>query len=429
MNSGIISGVTSLLKKETNGAADGTGIVELIDISVEFLRLDSPSQIPSFLVEYVKGLQQAQFGSYPDSKDVAPSALFLALFAIIAIAHGGLFAFNWSRGHKFLLSALFSFYATLRWLGFALRIVWAKDILKLHVGIASEVLLVLPIVFLASFNLVLAQRLFTWRHPIIGNDKYFWFVMILLYIIVTAVVVMTIVAGVVPYLYLLSQFHYDMCRNVVKVTSILICLYSLISLGLILVAFFVPTTQAEKEALVYQPFWVKSFSPFYFTKKNAQVEGECLFMQNNANDDRRALRTIVGGGASFVDGEDEDESKELAEYEAAGDSKFTLKHNVSIIMVTITSIFVFIGALFRCIACFLDMTYATQSWIFKPVVMYVLWGALEVICNVIYLVGRIDLRFYRPDSTVTGIAGFYTADTIKESTSVEESSQNTHVEG
>ena len=30
--------------------------------------------------------------------------------------------------------------------------------------------------------------------------------------------------------------------------------------------------------------------------------------------------------------------------------------------------------------------------------MYVLWGALETICNILYLVGRIDLRFYRPDN-------------------------------
>lgn len=390
--------IAQLVKAQTDNAADGTGITKLIGITKTFLGVSDDHDIPDFLVTYVKNQQQSQFGGYPDHKDVAPSAVFLAFFIIIAIAHGTLFAVNWKRGHKFLLSALLSMYATMRWIGFALRIVWAKDILKLHVGIASEVLLVLPIVFLASFNLVLAQRLFTWRHPIIGNHKWFWYLMIFLYAVVTAVVVMTIVAGVVPYLYFLSRSNYDMCRNVVKATSIMIVLYSLASMALVVLSFIVKTTKNEMQALVYQPFWIKSFSPFYLSPVNASKEGENLFVNAHINDTRPALRTIVGGDSQFITGADEPESQELAEYENAGDSKFSAKHNISIVIVAVTSFFVFLGAIFRCVSCFIDDVVATQSWIYKPVVMYVLWGALETIVNFIYLFGRIDLRFYRPDA-------------------------------
>lgn len=390
--------IAQLVKAQTNNAADGTGITKLIGLTKNFLHITDSHDIPQFLIDYVQDQQQSQFGGYPSHKDVAPSAVFLAVFVVIAIAHGTLFAVNWKRGHKFLLSALLALYATMRWIGFALRIVWAKDILRLHVGIASEVLLVLPIVFLASFNLVLAQRLFTWRHPIIGNHKWFWYLMIFLYAVVTAVVVMTIVAGVIPYLYFLSRSHYDMCRNVVKVTSILISLYSLASMALVALSFVVKTTQSEKESLVYQPFWIKSFSPLYFTPVNASKEGEAAFVATHIEDSRPALRTIVGGCSTFIDGQDESEAQELAEYENAGESKFSAKHNISIIIIAITSVFVFLGAIFRCVACFIDDVVATQSWIYKPVVMYVLWGALETIVNVLYLVGRIDLRFYRPDA-------------------------------
>lgn len=390
--------IAQLVKAQTNNAADGTGITKLMGITKNFLGISDTNDIPKFLVDYVQNQQQSQFGGYPDHKDVAPSAVFVAVFAIIAIAHGSLFAINWKRGHKFILSALLSLYATMRWLSFALRIVWAKDILKLHVGIASEVLLVLPIVFLASFNLVLAQRLFTWRHPIIGNHKWFWYLMIFLYAVVTAVVIMTIVAGVVPYLYFLSRSNYDMCRNVVKVTSILIVLYSLASMALVALSFIVKTTKSEKESLVYQPFWIKSFSPFYFTPVNASKEGETLFVNAHVNDLRPALRSIVGGRSNFVDGHDVTESQELLEYEQSGDSKFSSKHNISIVIIAVTSVFVFLGAIFRCVSCFIDDVVSSQSWIYKPVVMYVLWGALETIVNIIYLVGRIDLRFYRPDA-------------------------------
>lgn len=392
------SAISSLIKAQTDNAADGTGIVKLVDITKDFLGLKSADQIPQLLVDYVKDLQQSQFGSYPDEADVAPSAVFLAVFIIIFFAHGALFAVNYSRGHKFWLSFAFCFYALLRWLGFALRIVWAKNILRLHVGIASEVLLVLPTVFIASFNLVLAQRIFTWRHPVLGNHKLFWCLMLAIYSVVISVVVMTIVAGVVPYLYFLSRSHYDMCRNVVKVTSLLITLYSLLAIAFVIFTFLLPVSKTNKEALVYQPFWIKSFAPTYFPPKNAQKEGEALFAQKYAIDPREPKRTIVGGGMDIINNKDEDEQTELAEYEEAGEQKFSLKHNVSILIIAVTSIFVFIGSLFRCIGCFMDDVYADQSWIYEPVVMYVLWGALETICNILYLVGRIDLRFYRPDT-------------------------------
>jgi hypothetical protein len=389
--------IAQLIKSQTNNAADGTGITKLVGLTQKFLGLSSPEDIPTILVDYVKGQQQSQFGSYPDHKDVAPSAVFLALFVIFAIAHGSLFVINYRRGHKFWMSFAFCFYATLRWLGFALRIVWAKDILKLHVGITSEVLVILPTVFLASFNLVLAQRIFTWRQPLFGNNKYFWWLMLVLYSVVVAVVIMTIVAGVVPYLYYLSRSNYDMCRNVVKVTSVLITLYSLVSLALVAFTYICPVTESNKNALIYQPFWIKSFSPFYFTPKNAQKAGESAFVERYQADPREPQSTIVGAGMEIINCQDENEVAELQDFEQEGDRKFSLKHNISVAIISLTSIFVFIGAIFRCIGCFMDDTFANQSWIYKPVVMYVLWGALESIVNIVYLVGRIDLRFYRPD--------------------------------
>ncbi|KAG0689895.1 hypothetical protein C6P40_004243 [Pichia californica] len=399
--------IVALIDAETNGAASGTGIVKLVELTQELLGLDSTSEIPSYLISYVKDVQQSQFGSYPDHKDIAPSAVFLAIFVIISIAHGSLFTFNLLRGHKFWLSFAFCFYSTLRWLGFALRIVWAKNILRLHIGIASEVLLVLPIVFLASFNLVLAQRIFTWRHPVFGNNKIFWNFMLFLYSVVVAVVVMTIVAGVIPYLYYLSRSHYDMCRNVVKVTSILITLYSLLSIAFVAFTYLLPVNESNKQALVYQPFWIKSFSPFYFPPKNSAKEGETIFVERFRNDPRTPMRSLVGGGMSNIDNQDIDEVQELRDFENSGSEKFSLKHNISVCIVLITSIFVFIGSLFRCIGCFMDMVYLNESWIYDPVVMYVLWGALETICNILYLVGRIDLRFYRPDTMVKANRDLY----------------------
>ena len=392
----------SLMSSMTNGAASGTGIVKLLTLAKSYLGVSDVHDIPDYLIDAAKDVQQAQFGSYPDSKDVAPSAVFLACFLLLFLGHTLLFFANRSRGHKFYMSLAFASYCLMRWLGFALRIVWAKDILKMKVGLASEVFLIIPTVLLASFNLVLAQRLFTWKHPILGTKKIFWQGMLALYAVVVAVVVMSIVAGVVPYLYFLSQSHYDMCRNVMKVTSVLIVLYSLLAMFLIGASYLLPTTDKDRDSLIYQPFWIKSFKPTYFPKRNAAKEGELLFLRKHAGDTREPLRTVVGAGLRLIDQKEEDESEELNEFEQSGEEKFTLKHNQSIVIIAVTTIFVFLGAIFRCVGCFLDTTYAKQGWLFKPVVMYIFWGALETIVNILYLVGRIDLRFYRPDAFAKG---------------------------
>ncbi|QPG76472.1 hypothetical protein FOA43_003861 [Brettanomyces nanus] len=412
--------LASLMSQMTNGAASGTGIIKLMGLTKSYLNLDSVNDIPDYLVLDVKQVQQAQFGSYPDSKDVAPSGIFTAIFLLLSAAHLAMFIVNRSRGHKFYMSLAFSFYCMMRFVGFAMRISWAKNILRLKVGLASEVFLIIPTVLLASFNLVLAQRLFTWKHPIIGTRKLFWWGMLALYSVVIAVVVMAIVAGLVPYLYFLSQSHYDMCRNAMKVASTLIVMYSLLSMILVGAAYLFPTSQKERDSLIYQPFWVKSFSPCYFPPKGAAKTGETLFIRRHAGDSRQPLRTIVGAGMKLIDNHEEPESDELNDFENAGEEKFTLKHNMSIFIVATTTIFVFLGAIFRCVGVYLNQDYANQSWIFKPVVMYVLWGALETIVNIIYLVGRIDLRFYRPDlikgdALVNGTSSSGSVDTEKDS--------------
>lgn len=49
--------------------------------------------------------------------------------------------------------------------------------------------------------------------------------------------------------------------------------------------------------------------------------------------------------------------------------------------------------------------------------MYVCWGALEVIINVLYLVGRVDLRFYRPDHLSKRILNSPQSEKVEESQS------------
>ena len=283
-----VGGLLHLLRATNNGAADGTGIYVLVNQAHNLLG----NNIPPVMVEYTMGLQNNLFGSYPDNKDIAPSAVFLACFAVIGIAHLVLFLINSSRGHYFYLSLIWMFYCVLKVIGWTLRIVWAKDITKVQLGIADEVLLILSSIILVAVNLILAQRLFTWRHPVGGSRKLFNNTMYLLYAVVAAVIAMTIVSSAVPYVYLLSTYAYESYKNVVKVSAILIILYSLTAVSLISLSYFFKPTAKDENLYTYQPWWIESFHPFYFVRPNAAQEAEDTFMKRNHNH-RHAIRVIA----------------------------------------------------------------------------------------------------------------------------------------
>ncbi|KAI0461282.1 hypothetical protein LJB42_000948 [Komagataella kurtzmanii] len=400
----LIQQMVSLMEARTNGADPGTGILPRLNSAADML--GGVDRIPRELINYVQGKQLALFGDYPSGKDTAPSAIFMVVFFFIFLAHLTLFGINWSRGHKFLLSFGFAFYALLRVVGFALRLAWSREITRVQVGIASEVFLIIPTILLASFNLILAQRLFTWRHPYVGSSKLFWGALLTVYSVVISVVVMTIVAAVVPYVYLLSHRNYEMSKNVVKVSSILVILYSLLATGLIIVSYLFKPTKRDKGCLIYRPTWLESFSPTYFPLKDSTKQHEQIFIGRNGAAAFASTRIIASSyhynAQSDVLPEPTAENLKLEPGNEDNLVRYSsstgqLKHNYSIIIVTLTTTFILIGAVFRAITCFLDRTVETQSWIFKPVVMYMLWGFLETVINVIYLLGRIDLRFYRPD--------------------------------
>lgn len=369
-------------KSQTNGAADGTGVLILVHQAKSLL-----GYVPKFLVDYTLGIQLAVFGDYARSSDKAPSALFTAVFAIFMLAHLYIFIKNYMRGHKFWLSLGFAFYCLLNVIGWILRIVWANNILKMKEGMASNVLLIVPIVLLASFNLVLAQRIFTWRHPHIGSTKLFWGAMIAIYIVVAGVVVMNIVGAVVPYVYFLSESHFTMCKKAVRTASTLCCLYSVLAIILVACAFILKPTTKALSTVTYQPWWIESFSPFYYVPKGAAQHAEESFKVRDP--DALNHHRIIASTTQH--------HETIEKITSVNSKSGRLDHNYSIIIIFLTSLILLIASIFRCVSTFIAGKKADQSWIFKPVVMYIVFGVLETFVNLFYLIGRVDLRFYRPD--------------------------------
>ncbi|CAK7893797.1 hypothetical protein CAAN1_02S03400 [[Candida] anglica] len=375
-----LDGFLALIYALQNNPAEGTGIYKLI----QFSHNTAGPSIPIALSQYMTTLQFNLFGDYPSSRDIIPSAIFCAAFAVIGILHTIIFTINTSRGHYFWMSAIMILYSIMRVIGWAARIPWSMDVTKIGIGIVHTVFTIVASIVLISVNLILAQRLFTWRHPVGGSRDLFWNFMIGAYIVICLLLGLTIVANVWPYLYFLSQEKYDIWVNVVRATSILIVLYSVTGIALINLSYFFKPTSKDENLHTYQPWWIESFSPTYFVEPHAARAANATFMKRNHNH-RYAIRVIAATHHHYK------------MVEGLTNQRGSLTHNTSLIIIVISSAFICAGAILRSVVLFQGKQQRYQSQICQPVVMYIMWGLLEVIINILFIVGRIDLRFYRPD--------------------------------
>lgn len=387
------TGLAHLFQAMQNEGADGTGIVKLLAITANI----GGKKIPDVLIQYSVAVQINLFGGYPTTADVAPCALFCGIFGLLALIHLLIFSLNFSRGHYFWLSLAWFIYCLMRVVGFALRIVWGKDLTKLKVALTSEFFLLVPSILLVSLDLILAQRLFTWRHPVGGSRRLFWSIMIGMYAGVVVIVGISTLASFVPYIDFLSKKAFDLWKDVVKATSIPAILYSLTSIILIGLSYFFPPTAKDENLYTYQPWWIESFSLFYFVQPGAAQQAEETFMKRNHNH-RHAIRVIAATHHHYN------------VVEGLSNERGDLKHNFSLMLIFVTAILIFVGNVGRAVVVFQAKSAYDSSAICKPVAMYICWGAFEVIINLLYIFGRVDLRFYRPDVLPKRVRAIITAE-------------------
>ncbi|PIS55180.1 hypothetical protein CJI97_001875 [Candidozyma auris] len=208
---------------------------------------------------------------------------------------------------------------------------------------------------------------------------------------------MTIPAAFVPFIHFLSISAYESWKQVNMVSSVLIILYSLTSISLLGLAYFFQPTRKDENLYTYQPWWIESFSPFYFVKKNAAREAEETFMKRNSNH-RHAIRVIAATHHHYN------------MVEGLTNQRGVLKHNKSLLIVSVSTILIFVGAVFRSITIFQNKRNYDSSWVCDYRLLIVIYGGFEAFINVLYLVGRVDLRFYRPDRLPAKVRAIITAE-------------------
>lgn len=388
-----IKGLSHFFRPLFNNAVEGTGITFILAFTQNITGKD----VPDVFLKYAVSFQNSLFGDYPVKSDIAPSIAFAVIFGVLGFIHLFIFLINYSRGHYFWISFVWFLNCIFVLIGYALRAKWSTDIKLLQMGLASEIFLIIPSIVFVSFDLILAQRLFTWRHPVGGSRWLFWNIMFSLYGAVAFLIAITIVASFVPYIYKLSSKSWTQWKQVVQATSILVIAYSLTSLSLIALSYLFPPTAKDENLYTYQPWWIESFSPFYFVQPGAAQAAEETFMKRNHNH-RHAIRVIAATHHHYN------------MVEGLTNQRGNLEHNVSMLLILVTTVLIFIGALFRCIVCFENKIQRHGGPLTKNYVMYIVWGGFEAIINVMYIIGRVDLRFYRPDTLPAKVKAIITAE-------------------
>ena len=340
------------------------------------------------------------FGGYPfpswNQGENAANGVLIAVFFILMVANLYIFIRNRIRGQRFYFSVGIALVCAMKVVGFACRLAWSHNILALNVGIASVVFIQVAQLVLLAMNLVLAHRIFTWRHPETGNSFWVNLCMTQIYLIVLVVIAMAILGQVLPYLYFMDHHHYNICRNVAKAAAVLNLYFASMPCQLLVLAYALPPgTVISSLGInkiippVHQASWIKSAGIFYFPEHDSQV-----FVSPPHKHTIRIMPSREPPGKGF--------HKAFHEPMHPESPRIT----VAVITVLVSSIVLVGTTCFRVAAVFHGENYGTTRpdnsvdvsyWPWHPYVQFVFYGGVEAAVIIWYLVMRVDLRFYIPE--------------------------------
>ncbi|CAO2655480.1 Nn.00g105440.m01.CDS01 [Neocucurbitaria sp. VM-36] len=179
-------------------------------------------------------------GQHPNVvQDIAPSAIFLALYILSGVCHQVTFQRNRRRGHKFPMSwAMFGF-AMARMGTMVMRIAWATRPDNGSVALAATIFAFLGVLVIYIVVLLLSLRVFRARQPRLGWNVWLGKGIKIMYgvlLIVTLVVVpFGIVAG-----FTRDPEMLNACAWITKAGVLFFFLFNLIAPVLYLLALFLP---------------------------------------------------------------------------------------------------------------------------------------------------------------------------------------------
>lgn len=350
-----------------------------------------------------------QWGDYSTSKDVGPSAFFVVAYSLFTISYGYIFFRNWVRGHVFFPTFGLAVYTLLRVIAFGLRIRWSVDVTNVDLGLTATGLVYGPSIFICVMNMLFGLRIFTWRHPEFGKSKMFNGTVLFINVAIVAIFIMGLTGEGVPLSNFLTQKQLNRCHRMANAGSVTVALYSTMGTWLIGLAYAIRPGNIDKtlgwirggnrrvtkleQPQTFSAGWIQSVGMLYFPNRGSQTRFSRDQLGSHAVRVISTFEKPAGGHCRNING------KRNQDAEERGAAR--IRTNIAIVLGT--SALLLIGTSTRAASTFPHSPRGglngipLGSWLFLNWPMYVFTAALECIINVIYLVMRVDLRFYIPD--------------------------------
>jgi len=179
-------------------------------------------------------------GQHPNVRqDIAPSAVFLALYIASAVFHQVTFQKNRRRGYKFLMSwAMFGF-SMARFGTMILRIAWSTRPNNGSVALAATIFAFLGVLVIYVVDLLLALRVFKARQPRLGWNPWLGKGIKITYAVLLVVVLVVVPFGIVSG-FTKNPGLSNVCAWITKAGVLYFFLFNLIAPILYLLALVLP---------------------------------------------------------------------------------------------------------------------------------------------------------------------------------------------
>lgn len=393
----MLYAITPLVARESNytGAHpyQGTGIRQIIYWA------DRHGLVNDANLDLLIPRLPAVFGGYARnrSSETGPDGLMLALFILLMFGALFIWIMNLWRSHHFHLSLGLAFFCAMKVIGYSCRIAWAKKIQLVASAVTSVVFIQVAQLVLMALNQVLAHRIFTWRHPETGNSWWINFYFNFVYFWVLVIIALAIMGEAIPFVHFLDHHHQTMCTNVKKAAAVFNVVYGTVPYQTLFFAFLFSPGQIAEEPWrkldrnrelppVYQATWIKSANTFYYVPRSFR---RIIYRNEPA---AKAIRIMPSR---------EPPAKGRHRPHHTGEVMHPKSPRILVALwIVITSSFLLLfGTTLRVASIFRggEMGQPIHFWPNHPYVMVVWYGALEVVVILIFLVLRIDLRFFLPD--------------------------------
>ena len=158
-----------------------------------------------------------------------------------------IFRANLKRGHKFIISALFTGFCMARVGTCVLRLAWATRLENVSLGIAAQLLVNLGVFLLYIINLLFAQRILRARRPHIGWSRALKAVFITSYVCLGLVAVLVISFTVLSF-YTLDANLLRACIDIQHAASTYLVVFVAVPYVVILAAYATKPSATSKAA-------------------------------------------------------------------------------------------------------------------------------------------------------------------------------------